>query len=144
MGRGSATRARPTALAMAANNWRWRTGRRTAMSRGPLGQEDADSLLVLTPGAQHDAEAVAEVAHQGTRLVVLPKWAAFGDPQRRGWVRSAGVIPPGRVAAILPGEGKTRPLIAMPAPHLPRWETPAAVARAIASRRRGTTRAPQS
>ncbi len=88
------------------------TGRRTAMSRGPLGQEDADSLLVLTPGAQHDAEAVAEVAHQGTRLVVLPKWAAFGDPQRRGWVRSAGVIPPSRVAAILPGEGKTRPLIA--------------------------------
>jgi hypothetical protein len=62
------------------------------LSRGPLHAND-EALLILTPGPQHSLAALDDVRHDGTRLVVLPKWGTAPLPMHKGWVQSVGLIP---------------------------------------------------
>lgn len=68
------------------------TGRTVLLSRGPLHASD-EALLILTPGPQHDLDAIESLHHDGATLVVLPKWVTTAHPTHRGWVQAAGLLP---------------------------------------------------
>lgn len=77
------------------------TGREVVLSRLPLGEVDG-ALLVLTPGPQHDAAAVAAVAYDGSRLVILPKWIGGAHRTRPGWIDRAQLLPAPMTARAVP------------------------------------------
>ena len=74
------------------------------MSRGTLTDASDGSLLVLTPTERTSPEQMADIEHYGPTLIVLPKWAATPDPERKGWVRTFGVVPPAAGLSPLPDE----------------------------------------
>lgn len=80
------------------------TGAPVVLSRGPMGENGADSLLVLTPNPSPDMGKgrVDGVQHDGPTLIVLPKWNAAPYPKRAGWVTTAGVLPLDMVLGALP------------------------------------------
>lgn len=78
-----------------------------ATERSPVvvrnnGQFAAEELLVVSPddGASDLTELLSVRAVRVT-LVVLPKWEGQADPKRRGWVRSAGPLPPSTPQGVL-------------------------------------------
>ncbi|MBX9461259.1 MAG: hypothetical protein KL785_09370 [Brevundimonas sp.] len=77
--------------------------RQVLLSRGSLGGGAADSLLVLTPPLGREEKALDRLLYgPSSVLVVLPKWAAGGDPTHSGWVRGLEELEPGNSLSVLP------------------------------------------
>ncbi|MBI1407105.1 MAG: hypothetical protein GC145_13385 [Caulobacter sp.] len=60
-------------------------GTEVEISKIDYPDEDGRSVLIMTPPAGVDPEAVSGIAFEGPRLLVLPKWSP--GPYRPGWVR---------------------------------------------------------
>lgn len=80
------------------------TGAPVILSRGPLGENGADSLLVLTPAAGAPPEQVEDLYHGGATLIVLPKWNAAPYRDNPGWVTTVGVNRPEQALSVLPDD----------------------------------------
>ena len=80
------------------------TGRPVILSRGPLGENGFESLLVLTPRPSPVVvkDPGSEIEHEGPTLIVLPKWNAAPYPNNPGWVTTVGLLPPEMVLGALP------------------------------------------
>lgn len=78
------------------------TGTPVVLSRGPLGYGAIDSLLILTPSIGTPSERIEDIQHDGSVLVVLPKWGHAPLPDHRGWVSTLGVIPEDQALSVLP------------------------------------------
>lgn len=75
------------------------------LSRGPLGGGGGESLLIVTPSAGHDEDALNRLINTpNVTLVVLPKWLATQDPARRGWVRRIGPMTAADSVMALPSD----------------------------------------
>lgn len=72
------------------------------MSRGALGQGAMDSLLVLTPPVGTPATRLEDILHEGSVLLILPKWTAAPLREHRGWVSTVGVVPAEAALSVLP------------------------------------------
>ncbi len=73
-----------------------KTGTNIQYSRSPAGMNNP-GLLILTPGAFSDAEALAQVmqdrSYIGPTMIVLPKWQVAPLPAlKRGWVQRFGTF----------------------------------------------------
>lgn len=79
-------------------------GQTVILSRGPLGENAADSLLVLTPAAGAPPEQVEDLFHGGATLIVLPKWHAAPYRENPGWVTTVGVNSPEQALSVLPDD----------------------------------------
>lgn len=77
-------------------------GQTVILSRGPLGENGADSLLVLTPASGTPSERIEDLDHGGATLIVLPKWNAAPYRENPGWVTTVGVNGPGQALSVLP------------------------------------------
>lgn len=77
-------------------------GEPVVLNRGEMTEGAAGSLLVLTPSIGTESKRIADMAHAGPTLIVLPKWEVIPDSRRRGWVRTAGELPARGVLKILP------------------------------------------
>ncbi|MCT2559255.1 DUF4350 domain-containing protein [Tsuneonella sp. YG55] len=106
-----------------------RQGYAVTRSRSP-GRFDDEALLVLTPTAWTDADALAEIVEQrryvGPTLVILPKWFTMRLPAtakgaKKGWVRLIAASAPG-FAKDLEGALAMTPGIARLAGAAPDWE----------------------
>lgn len=80
------------------------TGTPVVLSRGPLGPGAGYSLLILTPPVGTPPERIEDIAHEGSVMVVLPKWSHVPLPDHPGWVSTLGVIPAEQALAVLPDE----------------------------------------
>jgi hypothetical protein len=80
------------------------TGTPVVLSRGPLGYGAIDSLLILTPTVGTPPERIEDIQHEGSVLVVLPKWSHAPLPDHRGWVSTLGVVPAEQALSVLPDE----------------------------------------
>ncbi|WP_374515359.1 DUF4350 domain-containing protein [Brevundimonas sp.] len=78
------------------------TGKPVIMNRSALTDAAWESLLVLTPTANTPPEAVENILHEGSTLIVLPKWTSMPDPKHPGWVRTLGALPPAAALSPLP------------------------------------------
>lgn len=101
------------------------TGAPVTLSRGRLGDTAADSLVILTPPVGVNPDQVGDLeageprrsprrrpdrpsAHAsvnpagGPALIILPKWSAMPDKDRRGWVTTTGLHYEGAVLRVLP------------------------------------------
>ena len=74
------------------------------LARGALGAGSMDSLLILTPTLQSSPDKLEDIQHEGSVLVVLPKWRAGPLPEHRGWVSTMGLIPARAALSVLPEE----------------------------------------
>lgn len=75
------------------------------LSRGRLGAGAAGSLVILTPPEGRDEDALNTFLDSSSALlVVLPKWAALGDPERRGWVRDLHEMDVRQSLSVLPAD----------------------------------------
>lgn len=74
------------------------------LSRGPLGENAFDSLLVLTPSAGTRPTQIADIHHDGPMLIVLPKWRTVPHPEHAGWVSTIGPVSPDEALSMLPVE----------------------------------------
>lgn len=75
------------------------------LSRGTLGPQAADSLLVLTPGPRPMSDLggpETRLEHSGPRLLILPKWMEGPLPGKPGWVATTGTLDPEMVIGALP------------------------------------------
>jgi len=72
------------------------------LSRSRLPEASDESLLIVTPPPGLDADRLDDLAHQGTRLVVLPKWATVPEAGHQGWVRTVSALPEVQVLSSLP------------------------------------------
>ena len=79
-----------------------RSGTVVVRSRGAPSPAADEGLLVLTPSVQNSTRSVTAFAHSGPILLVLPKWRAFPDPVRRGWVRIDGLHNAEAVLHLMP------------------------------------------
>jgi hypothetical protein len=75
------------------------------INRDPPAKRDPDwGLLVLTPEETTKPSDLFDfTTAAGPTLVVLPKWQTLPDPLNSSWVRSAGLIDPKTIAALLAG-----------------------------------------
>ncbi|WGM31545.1 DUF4350 domain-containing protein [Brevundimonas sp. NIBR11] len=80
------------------------TGTPVVLSRGPLGYGAIDSLLILTPTVGTPPERIEDIRHEGSVLVVLPKWSHAPLPDHKGWVSTLGVVSPEQALSVLPDE----------------------------------------
>lgn len=81
------------------------TGREVILNRGAAYNLSPDSLLILTPSPEPDQTLLGQLTlHQGTVLVVLPKWEGLPDPRHPGWVGGAAPVPAADSLAALPKE----------------------------------------
>ncbi|WP_428149803.1 DUF4350 domain-containing protein [Brevundimonas sp.] len=80
------------------------TGTPVVLSRGSLGHGAVDSLLVLTPPVGTPPERLEDIRHDGSIMVVLPKWNSAALPDHRGWVSTVGVVSAKDALAVLPKE----------------------------------------
>lgn len=78
------------------------TGTPVVLSRGALGAGSGDSLLILTPTPRSSPEKLADMRHEGSILVVLPKWQAAPLAEHRGWVSTMGLVPADQALSVLP------------------------------------------
>lgn len=78
------------------------TGAPVILARGRLGENGADSLLVLTPSAGAPPERIEDMDHAGPTLIILPKWNAAPYRDRPGWVTTVGVNRPEQALSVLP------------------------------------------
>lgn len=62
------------------------------ISRVDYPADTGRSVLILTPPARTDPDAVDDIQFEGPRLLVLPKWAP--GPFRQGWVRGRNALDP--------------------------------------------------
>ncbi|HEX8667685.1 MAG TPA: hypothetical protein VF727_04860 [Allosphingosinicella sp.] len=79
---------------------------------------DTGDLVVATlePGMSKEALAgFLKRRHARPTLLVLPKWAVLGDPQKPGWVRGAGWQSPRAYREALEAAGKVEVRLARPA-----------------------------
>lgn len=73
------------------------------LSRGRLGAGAAESLVILTPPTGREEDALdAFLAQPADLLVVLPKWDAFPDPARPGWIRDLNEMDVRQSLSVLP------------------------------------------
>jgi hypothetical protein len=63
-----------------------------APSDAAASDDDAWSLLVLTPDTAPPKGALANMTAQGPTLLVAPKWMTTPDPLNPAWVNQAGLI----------------------------------------------------
>lgn len=80
------------------------TGTPVVLSRGSLGHGAIDSLLVLTPPVGTPSTRLEDIRHEGSVLVVLPKWNYAPLPDHKGWVSTVGVVSPEDALSVLPEE----------------------------------------
>lgn len=74
------------------------------LSRGALGGTVGEGLLILTPPLGREEAALAVLLNGPSEvLVVLPKWGAWDDPARRGWVRELNELEVANSLSVLPG-----------------------------------------
>ena len=100
------------------------TGVPVTLSRGTVGFNGRDSLLITTPPFGVNADQVRDRVRKpddrktnampvignralteltgGPTLIVLPKWSAVPEARHRGWVSTVGPYPAGSVLEILP------------------------------------------
>jgi hypothetical protein len=71
-------------------------GRQVVVSRGPIHDQGAPGILILTPPPViADPQEVRRLAFQNRLvLLVLPKWVVFADNRHQGWVRKLGPVSP--------------------------------------------------
>ncbi len=78
------------------------TGRPAIVRRDTTTLTGQASLLVLTPPAGVNAQAVrAAAAYPGDVLIIAPKWMATASLKRPGWVDVQGLIPPSAAIAAI-------------------------------------------
>jgi len=80
------------------------TGTPVVLSRGALGHGAVDSLLILTPPVGTPSTRVEDVRHEGSVLIVLPKWNYAPLPDRKGWVSTIGAVSADDALSVLPEE----------------------------------------
>lgn len=80
------------------------TGTPVVLSRGALGQGAVDSLLILTPPVGTPPERIEDIRHEGSIMVVLPKWNHAPLSDHRGWVSTVGVVSAEDALSVLPEE----------------------------------------
>ncbi|MBX3479109.1 MAG: hypothetical protein KF842_01825 [Caulobacter sp.] len=76
-------------------------GTEVEISRVDYPADDGRSVLIVTPPAGTDPDAINDIYFEGPRLLVLPKW--MPGPYRQGWVRGRNVLSP--KASLWPANG---------------------------------------
>ncbi|MFW2342255.1 DUF4350 domain-containing protein [Brevundimonas sp.] len=72
------------------------------LSRSRMTPASEESLLIVTPPPGLEAERLDDLTHEGSRLVVLPKWAAIPEADHQGWVRTISALSEAQVLSSLP------------------------------------------
>lgn len=78
------------------------TGTPVVLSRGSLGHGAVESLLILTPDVGTPPQRLEDIRHEGSVLVVLPKWNHAPLPDHKGWVSTLGVVSADQALSVLP------------------------------------------
>ncbi|ADL01062.1 DUF4350 domain-containing protein [Brevundimonas subvibrioides] len=80
------------------------TGTPVVLNRGSLGNGSSDSFLILTPSVGTPPVLIEDMRHEGSVMVVLPKWNYTPLPDHRGWVSTVGVVSADQALSVLPQE----------------------------------------
>jgi hypothetical protein len=77
------------------------TDRHARITRSPDAFNTEDLLVVTPEDGATDISAVLRSRLARPTLFILPKWKTVPDPRHPGWVRKAGLLPPGEPIGVL-------------------------------------------